>query len=1178
MISQHSLLTWFCQWCVEEDGWFSPQNRSRAEPEEQFSGLIREQAMASAPVGLETDEASRPELAILFLGFSLVLGMLCRHMLRGTKLPYTVALLVLGIFLGVLEYKTTHGLGSLGESIRLWSRINPSLILFVFLPALLFESSFAMEVHQLKRCLLQMVLLAGPGVVISTFCLGIITHFVLPYMWNWSTSLLLGGLLSATDPVAVVALLKDLGAGKKLSTIIEGESLMNDGTAIVIFRLFLQMVLGQHFNTMEIITFLSRVALGAVAIGVAFGLISVWWLGAIFNDTVIEITLTLTASYIAYYTAEDEANVSGVLAVMTIGMFFAIFARTAFKGESQQSMHYFWEMITYIANTLIFILSGLVIAESILSRHNAFEGRDWAYLLLLYIFVQLSRAVVVIALYPGLQYFGYGLDWKEAIVLSWAGLRGAVALSLSLMVNHTGSDVSYISQKTASRFVFLTGGVVFLTLIINGTTTQFLLDLLHMNKTSTIKLRIMEYTRCEMNSKALEAFGELGEDEDLGPAEWSTIKKYINCLNVMNEDASSAHPHASNDSEIEFHKTQLQDTRLRLLNGVQAAYWRMLEEGRITQTAAMLLMQSVDEALDLVVKHEPLLDWKGLDPHVHFPNYLKYLQLRNWNLLPKKLLTFLIVGRLELACYISAAFLRAHRSARHQLREFIGESEIAEIVIQESESEGAAAKQFLEDVRLSFPQVLRVVKTRQVTYAILIHLSEYVQSLEKAGLLEEKETNHLHDAVQADLKKLLRNPPLVKMPTADETLNNQPFLGALPDEIHKPLANGAKEFMKLRESLLYKDNSKPDGIWLIANGVVKWSNTTSACQHLLHPTFSHGSTLGLYEVLTGKPHLCDLVADSMVHCFFIEASKILAALRSTPHVEGFFWQESALAVTKIVLPKLFEAMTMQELRMIMLEGSTMRIFLWGEVIDFRPGEIGILLEGFLKQEGKEEIITAPAALMSSNTEFYSNNSGSRRVSLSHLGGSFHAETRSRILVIDRAIIHSDHVLPRTSTSFKSHTLLVPPYPSHEFEGLVHWPDTCHSSKQYMGNLAGGSVLSTRMSSKALQLGVFGSKVTGFSKSWKSSVRRLPWLPGMQNKSFPFTSYGRKFMSAGVLPYSQADKGAPICRRLSNPQTMTKGRKQSVDSSDGSDGDDEHIVQINSPSKLFHHPLSLRESC
>ncbi|GJN35654.1 hypothetical protein PR202_gb24449 [Eleusine coracana subsp. coracana] len=203
-----------------------------------------------------------PDDAVLFVGVSLVLGIASRHLLRGTRVPYTVALLILGVALGSLEMSGTDG-------VACW-----------------------------------------------TGC-----HNINIFTWNSC---------------------KELGASKKLSTIIEGESLMNDGTAIVVYQLFLRMVLGRTFDAGSIIKFLSEVALGAVALGLAFGIVSVLWLGFIFNDTIIEISLTLAVSYIAFFTAQDSLEVSGVLTVMTLGMFYAAFAKTAFKGDSQESLHHFW--------------------------------------------------------------------------------------------------------------------------------------------------------------------------------------------------------------------------------------------------------------------------------------------------------------------------------------------------------------------------------------------------------------------------------------------------------------------------------------------------------------------------------------------------------------------------------------------------------------------------------------------------------------------------------------------------------------------------------------------------------------------------------------------------------------------------------------------------------------------
>ncbi|XP_050375031.1 sodium/hydrogen exchanger 8 isoform X3 [Argentina anserina] len=1009
----------------------------------------------------EEDDGSGPSDAVAFVGLCLVLGIACRHLLRGTRVPYTVALLILGIAIGSIEYGTHHRMGKIGDGIRIWAGIDPDLLLAVFLPALLFESAFSMELHQIKRCIAQMIILAGPGVLLSTFCLGSALKLTFPYGWSWKTSLLLGGLLSATDPVAVVALLKELGASKKLSTIIEGESLMNDGTAIVVYQLFYQMVLGKSYDWVAIIKFLSEVAFGAVGIGLAFGIVSVVWLRLIFNDTVIEITLTLAVSYVAYFTAQEGADVSGVLAVMTLGMFYAAVAKTAFKGESQQSLHHFWEMIAYIANTLIFILSGVVIAEGFLSGDDILgDGKSWAYLLLLYVYVQISRIIVVGVSFPLLRYLGYGLEWKEAIILIWSGLRGAVALSLSLSVKRTSDSNSstHLSPKTGVRFVFFTGGIVFLTLIVNGSTTQFVLHFLGLDRLSAAKKRILHYTKYEMLNKALEAFGDLGDDEELGPADWPTVKKYINSLNDV--DSEPVHPHTTVESDDNLDLTNFKDIRERLLNGVQAAYWTMLDEGRITQSTANILMQSVDEAFDLV-SNDPLCDWKGLKSHVHFPNYYKFLQT---SICPQKLVTYFTVERLESACSICAAFLRAHRMARQQLHDFIGDSDIATIIINESEAEGEEAKKFLEDVRITFPQVLRVVKTRQVTYSVLNHLIDYLQNLEKVGLLEEKEMLHLHDAVQTDLKKLLRNPPLVKVPKITDLISLNPLMGALPSSVREPLEGSTKETMKLRGVTLYKEGSKPTGIWLISTGVVKWKSKSMKNKHSLHPTFTHGSTLGLYEVLTGKPCICDIITDSVVLCFFIDNHEILSMLRSDPSVEDFLWQESAIMLLKLLLPQKFENMAMQDLRILVAERSTMTIYLSGEVVEIPHRSIGILLEGFVKSQGiQEEIITSPAPLLSSHGYQSFRNletigTMESQTNFSCQGSSYFVETRSRVIVFDIATFESDSALSREHT------------------GLISWPEQYLHLKQLEQNPEGTNQQANSLSTRALQLSIYGSMV------------------------------------------------------------------------------------------------------
>lgn len=707
-----------------------------------------------------------------------------------------------------------------------------------------------------------------------------------------------------------------------------------------------------------------------------------------------------------------------------------------------------------------------------------------------------------------------------------------------------------------------------LTLMLNGSTTQFLLHFLGMDRLSASKRRILEYTKFEMRKKALEAFRDLGEDEELGPADWLTVKRYIKSLG--NVEGEQVHPHDTSEMGDNHVEMNIKDIRVRLLNGVQAAYWVMLDEGRITESTANILMQSVDEALDKVA-HEPLCDWKGLKRNVHFPSYYRVLQ---GPVLPRKLVTFFVVQRLESACYICATFLRAHRTARQQLYDFIGESEIASMVINESEAEGEEARNFLEDVRISFPEVLRVVKTRQATHSVLKHLIHYVESLEKAGLLEEKEMLHLHEAVQTDLKRLLRNPPLVKLPKIGDLISSHPLLGALPAEPRLHLVGSTKEIVKLRGLTLCKEGSRPNGIWLISNGVVKWASNSRRGKLALHPIFTHGSTLGLYEVLIGKPYLCDMIADSVVVCFFIETQKVQSLLGSYPEVEDFLWKESVIVLAKILLPQIFEKMSMQDLRVLISESSTMNTYLSGESVEVPSHSIGLLLEGFIKSHfPMEEIIAPPAVLWpgKGNLSCMSHEGSGycRSTSFSHHGVTYHVETRARVILFDMGV--QAGALQRPKSSFlqheKSTTSLV-----REHGGLLSWPENCFKSEQHQEDTRGMDE-HVDLLGTAMQLSIFGSKVENITQRGFGFEGAGP----EKTSAFLSLSYPRVPVERRTLTSVKSEGSANVKKRLEEesaaretpgpPPSHSRKPSHFQESSDDSGPEDDVIVRIDSPSRL-----------
>ena len=179
-------------------------------------------------------------LILIFVIAALLTGAAARYFLRGLRLPYTVILLLLGLGVGYLPklYDLQSVAPSLLTTLHLVADINPHLILFLFLPTLIFESAFGMEVHLFKRMLSQILTLAIPGMLLCTLATAALSLYLVPWQWSWLIALMFGALISATDPVAVVALLKEVSSRKRLETLIEGESLINDGTAIVVFTLF----------------------------------------------------------------------------------------------------------------------------------------------------------------------------------------------------------------------------------------------------------------------------------------------------------------------------------------------------------------------------------------------------------------------------------------------------------------------------------------------------------------------------------------------------------------------------------------------------------------------------------------------------------------------------------------------------------------------------------------------------------------------------------------------------------------------------------------------------------------------------------------------------------------------------------------------------------------------------
>jgi NhaP-type Na+/H+ or K+/H+ antiporter len=228
---------------------------------------------------------------LFFIIIAVIIGAATRYLFQKSVLPFTVILLLIGIALGVLgrfNYLDIYDIGSiklnfsfLDQSIDWAANIDPHIMLYVFLPILIFEAAFAMDVHVFKKTFVNATIMAVPGIIVAIVLTALLVVGLIYFnfgleKWNWTIALLFGAVVSATDPVAVVSILKELGASKKLGTLIEGESLLNDGTAIVIFMVIFLGLTGEAVDGSPIVEFV-RVAFGGIAIGLIIGWLIIKW-------------------------------------------------------------------------------------------------------------------------------------------------------------------------------------------------------------------------------------------------------------------------------------------------------------------------------------------------------------------------------------------------------------------------------------------------------------------------------------------------------------------------------------------------------------------------------------------------------------------------------------------------------------------------------------------------------------------------------------------------------------------------------------------------------------------------------------------------------------------------------------------------------------------------------------
>jgi CPA1 family monovalent cation:H+ antiporter len=370
---------------------------------------------------------------------------------RIARIPYTAVLVIAGIALGALRLvdppRLTHG-----------------LLFGIFLPGLLFEAAFNMNAGIFLRNKMAIVALAIPGVVVAILLAGAGTAFAVASLtsergFTISEGLVFGALVAATDPIAVVALFKELKVPTRLATLVEGESLLNDGTSIVLFSLLLAAVTGVGTGLGHLALQFILIVGGGALLGFAAGTIASRLIARI-DDAMIEITITVITAYGTFALAE-QAGVSGVIATVVAAMICGEYGwREGMSRKTKTALVAFWDYIAFALNSIVFLLIGFEVSASALLR-------AWPEILLAFVVVVVARAAVVYGVGALLSRTSERLPLAWLSVMTWGGLRGALSMVLALSVPY--------GFPNRDLLITLTFGVVVLSILIQGLTMKPLL-------------------------------------------------------------------------------------------------------------------------------------------------------------------------------------------------------------------------------------------------------------------------------------------------------------------------------------------------------------------------------------------------------------------------------------------------------------------------------------------------------------------------------------------------------------------------------------------------------------------------------------------------------------------------------------------------------------------------------
>ena len=801
--------------------------------------------------------------ALIVFGLVTLLGLvsLLPPLAARLKLPYSVLLALAGCALGLLIQIQPEAKSAVATDLLTALQqfeISAEAIIVIFLPALLFEAALAVDLRGLIEDIAPILTMAVVAVVICTLVVGFSLSLASDY--GLLACLLLGAIVATTDPAAVIGLFREVGAPKRLLTLVEGESLLNDAAAIAIFTLLIAMILnpGTAGPGTAVVTFLIS-AIGGAVVGLVMGIATTSLFRILNGWPRAEITLTIALAYLSYFLAEHYLHLSGVVACVFAGLVIGAARRTRFTVETAEQLEGAWGQIGFWANSLIFLLAAMFVPRFL----GAMSWGQVGLILLLYVAVMAARGVTVFGLLPVFERLGLSqqIDTRFKGAMLWGGLRGAVSLALAL----AATENRHLPETVRDFIAAAVTGLVLMTLFINGTTLRPFIRFFQLNRLSAVAAGVRDRAAVMVLAEVRDHVEDAAERGRIDRNVVDGVLGDIDARLAVERSVCAPLEQTEGVSDGVLGRRQSLRVGLTVLTARESARCLDLLHARvIDRRIAEQLLAHAQHLRDAVrppggtaaerrrFKVDEAFAKTWTRNLKYGPEFRLALTLKN-RFGYDRMLASALAERFELLVNQRRLFAEMGPFARDRLGPLLGE-EVMETLIALNADRAKAVEDALLALKLQYPSYAEALQRQHLERVARIWEHRGYEALQDQGVISGEVAQALSEGSANRYPDIDQRPRLDTSMSARELVARVPLFANLSEDTMARIVRRLRPRLSLPGEIIVRKGDRGESMYFIASGAARLNVADGDIE------LGSGDFFGELALITGRPRITDVIA------------------------------------------------------------------------------------------------------------------------------------------------------------------------------------------------------------------------------------------------------------------------------------------------------------------------------